>query len=172
MIFRSLLLLLPMLSCSAIKKSDRGLLTITEITLSNFPSRDTSSITFKRIDDKWSIIYGSRNLTTSEKAAILCKSCDSLFSANFLSEILALKGEVLSKDCTITRDTLIDGEKVVGIDNFYNQTNLREETITVVFSDEKRAISYLEPRSALRYCQNNGARLRFIKVSDKLRSVR
>ena len=172
MICRLVLLLLPMLSCNVIRKSDKGLPTITQIRLSNFPSRDTSSITFMRKNDVWSVVYVSRNLTISEKPPLLCKGCDSLFTAKFLSDILTIKDEVVSKDCTITIDTLINGEKVVSIDNFYNHTNLREETISVVFSKEEKAISYFDPRRALRYCQSNADRLRFIQVSDKLRSVR
>jgi hypothetical protein len=165
-------LLLPLLSCGLTKRAKNTNPSITNITLSNFPSWDTASISYLLEKEGWYIKYRSRNLAIDEKPAVRCRMCDSMFSAAFFADIMTLQSEELSNDCIIYSDTIVDGVKIVGINNFYNHSDLREETISYKYLQDEKTVSYMEPRHALKYCKNNTARLRFIKVSDALRVIR
>lgn len=142
------------------------------VKLENLPSKDTSAIIFYKKKDWYKVAYAKLTLmplTSPEK----CESCSVVFGRNFFDSLLTLSSENnLSNDCTIYGDTLISGVNNRSINNFYNLTDLQKETISFQFADQKKNITYLEPRLALKYCKQNAARLYFIEVSEVLRILR
>lgn len=167
-----LLLAYPLFACSTMKRRSIEVSSTARITMSNFPSFDTASITFMKESDKWYVQFKSRNYTLAESPPIPCNSCDSIFTKAFLSGIMNLQSEEVTNDCTLYSYAIADGDSIVEIDNFYNHSHLRVETINLQYLNQEKSIWYFEPRLAIRYCKSNEERLKFILFSDVLRSIR
>jgi len=142
------------------------------VKLENLPSKDTSAIIFYKKNDWYIVAYSKVNLmqiTSPQK----CESCARVFEKKFFDSLISLENENnLSNDCTVYIDTVINGIKNRGINNFYNITSLQKETISVRYSSTTKSITFLEPRLALSYCKQNTARLNFIAISEVLRRLR
>jgi hypothetical protein len=123
-------------------------------------------------NDKWYVQFESKIYTLAESPTIPCNRCDSIFTKAFLSGIMTLQSEEVSNDCTLYNYTNADGDSLVGIDNFYNQSHLSQETISLHYFNQEKSVWYFDPRRAIRYCKSNEARLKFIQFSDVLRSIR
>lgn len=144
---------------------------VEKIVLNGLPSKDTISITFFK-KGTWFVTRELQNHPTEQSLPEPCLDCEKTFTGVFISSLMNLQTEKISSDCRITKDTLIDGQTVVQITDFYSFSDLLRETISITEKSKKISISYLEPRSALPYCKENLDRLKFIHYSDILRATR
>lgn len=142
-----------------------------KIVLRGIPSNDTISITFYK-KGTWFVMRELRSRLSEKPTSEPCFECETTFTKPFIDTLMNLQTENISDDCRITKDTLIDGQPIAQITDFYRFSDLLRETISLTGNNNEVSISYLEPRTALPYCKDNKNRLEFIRFSNTLRSIR